>query len=135
MKERKDIMRTKLYIIAILSALTTTAYAVTYGKPYSSSSGEYAAIQSQRVMNTGVNYNGSVYEPFSSGIPSEQSVVGAETSSNPNAGRNVRKGLIGGPEDPLGPSPVGEPWVMVIFAAAFCGVIALRRTMRKNRTL
>jgi len=125
-------MRTKLYIIAILSALTTAAYAVTYGKPYSSSAGEYAAIQSQRVMSAVSSYNGTVYEPFSSGIPSEQSVVGAETSSNPNAGRNVRKGLIGGPEDPLGPSPVGEPWVMLLCAAAFAGVIYLGRKKQKK---
>lgn len=125
-------MRTKLYIIAILSALTTAAYAVTYGKPYSSSAGEYAAIQSQRVMSAVSSYNGTVYEPFSSGIPSEQSVVGAETSSNPNAGRNVRKGLIGGPEDPLGPSPIGEPWVMLLCATAFAGVIYFGRKKQKK---
>ena len=70
-------------------------------------------------MATGNAYNGTVYEPFSSATPSEYSEVGAENTSGTNNGRQIRKGLIGGPEDPLGPSPVGEPWVLALLALVY----------------
>ena len=62
-------MRTRHYIIAMMSVVTLTANAQNH-TPNSANNG---AIQSQQMMNSGANYNGAVYEPFSNTTPSEQS--------------------------------------------------------------
>jgi hypothetical protein len=57
--------------------------------------------------------------------------MGTTTTANYSPGRpgQVRKGFL----DPTNPgnqsneSPIGEPWVLAIFAAAFAAVIAVRR--------
>ena len=127
-------MKTRIFIIAILSAITIVASAQTYGNSYTPAARDYSAslnqraIQSQRIMATGNAYNGTVYEPFSTAMPSEYSEVGSRNSSEgTKPERQIRKGLIGGPEDPLGPSPIGEPWVLLLMAVAFGGVIYLSR--------
>lgn len=86
-------------------------------------------MQSAQVMPT-TGYNGTVYAPFDASAPSEQSE--ANTNQAPGRMGHIRKGLIGGPEDPFGPSPIGEPWVMAIFALAFAGVVALRKTKKSQ---
>ena len=127
-------MRNKLYIIAILSIAVMKLSAQTYGTTYTPAARDYStiqnqqAIQSQQIMATGNAYNGTVYEPFSTATPSEYNNVGNDNSSEGNQPeRHLRKGLIGGPEDPLGPSPIGEPWVLLLGAAVFAGVIYFSR--------
>ena len=51
-----------------------------------------------------------------------------ETYTPAKAPSGPRKTLIGGPEDKLGPSPIGDAVLpMLLCAAVFCGVIAFRR--------
>ena len=119
-------MRTKIYIIALLSVVAVVVNAQTFQPATIDNS----AIQSQKIMQTGTNYSGQVYEPFSSVTPSEQSAVGA--SSAPAKVSGPRKSLIGGAEDPLGPSPIGDAFLpLLLMAAAFAGWSYLRR--RKQR--
>lgn len=79
------------------------------------------------MMSSGSVYDGTVYAPFDNTTPSEQSNVG--TPSPNKAPGGPRRGFINGP-DQTGPSPVGEPWILAIFSAAFAGGIALRKRNR-----
>lgn len=83
-------------------------------------------IQSQQIMNSGA-YGGTVYEPFSNSTPSDQSYSPAKAPSGPR--REQASGRNPGEVDPEGASdqsPIGEPWVMILFASAFAGVLAIR---------
>ena len=123
------IMKTKIYIIALLSVLTVAVSAQTYGKTYKPAQREAAdVIQSQQIMMTGNTYNGTVYEPFSTTTPSDYSEV-STTSTSEESGRpgHIRKGFDIGGDTPPGPSPIGEPWIMAVMAVVFGGVIYLRR--------
>lgn len=86
-------------------------------------------FQSQQIMTSSTGYRGVVYTPFTSSLPSELNSTGAgsETSNRPHG--HVRT-FIGGP-DQTGPSPIGEPWILAIFALAFAGVVAIRKTKKK----
>jgi hypothetical protein len=123
-------MKNKIsYIITTL--LLSIGFAYIQAEPlFPSAQLEPQPMQSAQVMPT-TGYNGTVYAPFDASAPSEQSQANANQA--PGRPGHIRKGLIGGPEDPLGPSPIGEPWVLAIFAIAFAGVVALRK--RKNTTL
>ena len=118
-------MKTRHYIIAILSVAMLTANAQTY-TPASPNDG---AIQSQQIMPTGGNYNGTVYEPFSTTAPSEQSAVGASYSpakapSGPR--KTIGTNQDAGETDPN--SPIGDAMVpLMVMAAAMAGVVYLRR--------
>ncbi|MBQ7382513.1 MAG: hypothetical protein IJV61_05790 [Paludibacteraceae bacterium] len=93
-------------------------------------------FQSQQILQTGVQYKGTVYEPFDDTPPSEQYSEGISSSPNraPGKGGGIRKGFDTGAEYGRDDQyPVGEPWVLAIFALAFAGVVALRK--RKNTTL
>ncbi len=84
-------------------------------------------FQSHQIMSSGANYNGTVYKPFDNTTPSEQSEVGATYSPN-KAPSGPRKDF--GKPGEVGPStesPVGEPWILLAFAAAFAAGIAFRR--------
>ena len=115
-------MKKLVLIIAILSVATGVATAQTF----TPTKIDNPMIQSQQIMQPGAAYEGTVYEPFSNTTPSEQSEVGA--SYSPSSKPGPRRSLIGGPEDELGPSPLGDGVLpLLLCAAVFCGVIALRR--------
>ena len=89
-------------------------------------------FQSHQIMSSGANYGGTVYKPFDNTTPSEQSEVGASYSPNkaPSGPRrnNGPGWATDGPDANQGEgSPVGEPWVLLAFAAIFAGGIAFRR--------
>ena len=114
-------MTKKLYIIALLSVIAISVKAQMFGAPET----DRSMLHSQIILQTSA-YQGTVYEPFSNTTPSEQSEIGAQYAKN-NAPA-MRKSLIGGPEDKPGPSPIGDAlWPLLLMAAIFCGVIALRR--------
>ena len=84
-------------------------------------------FQSHQIMSSGANYGGTVYKPFDNTTPSEQSEVGASYSPNKAPG-GPRKNFDTGPEHGRDEQyPVGEPWILLAFAAAFAAGIAFRR--------
>ena len=73
-------------------------------------------------------YKSTIYEPFSSATPSSD----ANSSNNGNARgisgrRNAGPDWGVTPDDPGYRPPVGEPWIMLVFAAMAAVVIRLRK--------
>ena len=113
------------YIITFV--FLSIGFVYTKAEPlYPSAQLEPQPMQNAQVMPT-TGYNGTVYAPFDASAPSEQS----QANANQAPGRPGKvKTFIGGAEVNQGPSPVGEPWVLAIFALAFAGVLALRKTKK-----
>lgn len=97
-------------------------------------------MQSSQIMSAGA-YSGTVYEPFSSTTPSEQSYSPAKAPGGPrrekiNTDDDEEEGGEGWIDKPdyggTDLSPIGEPWIMALFALAFAGVIAIRQYKRKT---
>lgn len=90
-------------------------------------------FRSHQMMSSGSVYGGTVYAPFDNTTPSEQSNVGAQSPNRAPGG--PRKGFINGP-DQTGPSPVGEPWILLAFAAAFAtGIVLRKRNRAREKTI
>ena len=70
-------------------------------------------------------YKSTIYEPFSSATPSSD----ANGSNNGNArGMSGRRNAFVDPgETGAEEYPIGEPWIMLVFAAMTAGVITLRK--------
>lgn len=82
------------------------------------------------MMSSGSVYGGTVYAPFDNTTPSEQSNVGAQSPNRAPGG--PRRGFDIGAETGRDEQyPVGEPWILLLFAATFGGIMTLRR---KNST-
>ena len=118
-------MRTKIYIIALLSVVAVAMNAQTFQPATIDNS----AIQSQKIMQTGTNYSGQVYEPFSSVTPSEQSTVGA-SSAPAKAPGGPRKGFDIGGDTPPGPSPIGDALLPLLLMAVAFGIYSAARRKR-----
>lgn len=90
---------------------------------YNSSNGDRASIFTQQQSYQ--SYQSVVYEPFDDTPPS---AVGADASGQELDITNRRNGFIK-PDNPNSSdeSPVGEPWVLLFFAAAAAVAIRLRR--------
>lgn len=86
-------------------------------------------FRSHQMMSSGSVYGGTVYAPFDNTTPSEQSNVGAQ-SPNRAPGGPRREKILGPDTPPANEYPIGEPWVLLAFAAAFAGGIALRKRNR-----
>ncbi len=79
-------------------------------------------------------YQPTVYEPFTNATPAESGALFSNPSSGddsnfvPTNRRNSDGGLQGG-GDPgtQGDSPVGEAWVMLLFAAVAAAVVFVRQ--------
>ena len=75
-------------------------------------------------------YESVIYEPFATEAPSQYTDGGSESgsSSGPSKITNRKNGFVDRPDTPPAPgSPIGEAWVMLLFAAAAAIVIALRK--------
>lgn len=76
-------------------------------------------------------YQPTVYEPFGSSLPSESNPVysnaqgGSDRNNAPSDRRNL--GGIGDPGNQSNQSPVGEAWVMLLFAAVAAAVVFVRQ--------
>lgn len=85
-------------------------------------------IQSHQLMRAGTNYNGTVYEPFSNTLPSEQSEVGSSTHKT-----GPRKSM----ENPTDPgitddenSPIGDALLPLLFMSIAFGMFVYFRRKR-----
>lgn len=114
-------MATKTLFVFIFSFAVVSAHAQTF----SSRQDQTVSSVNSETMTSGSAYSGTVYEPFTTATPSEQAQQ--EPNRAPGHPGTIRRDLPGGPESGQGPSPVGEPWIMVLFAALFAGGIALKR--------
>lgn len=84
-------------------------------------------------MTTGAKYSSFVYEPFDNTAPSE-------STANGHGPRRAKKGdgwddsgFILGPDiNPGQESPVGEPWVLALFALLFAGVMAWKKKSKSS---
>ena len=106
-------MKTRHYIIAMMSVVTLTANAQTY---------------TPNSANNGAVYDGTVYEPFSNTTPSEQTEVGASYSpaKAPSGRRELGGGTDVGNQDEG--YPVGDAMVpLMVMAVVMGAVIAFRR--------
>lgn len=108
----------------ILLIFCTVAWGVCYAQTFQMGSSYHPIpMRSQQIVQPISHYEGTVYKPFDNTPPSE--VGNTYTPGNQNGGQ--RRGFGGGPESGQGPSPIGEPWILAIFALAFAGVIAWRK--------
>ena len=118
-------MQTKTLFIFLFILFSFCAIA----QPFAQHQAQPVVMQSQQIMQNGQNYDGTIYAPFTTTLPSEQGTTAGQSSSRPHG--NV-KTFAGGP-DQTGPSPVGEPWILALFALLMAGGIAVKR--RRNTTL
>ena len=123
-------MKNKIsYIITFI--FLSIGFAYTQAEPlYPSAQLEPQPMQNAQVMPT-TGYNGTVYAPFDASAPSEQSEVEGNSGSRPRGG--IKRGgnfNYGTEYGQSNESPIGEPWVLAIFALAFAGVLALRKTKK-----
>lgn len=116
--------RTFLYFLFAIGFTATHAMPA-----YECASPPMLEMQSVRTMQSYSRYQGTSYQPFSSATPSEIYAEGNSSSSSPKHRPGNPKTFAGGP-DQTGPSPVGEPWILLLFAAAFAGVVAIRKTKK-----
>ena len=118
----------RLYIFALLSVMVLSMSAQTFQPTVDNN-----AIQSQQMIKNGSTYKGTVYEPFSTTTPSEQSTVGA--SYSPARKPGIRKGFednedagIANPGSPIGDAVVP----LMLFALSFGGILFLRKKKATN---
>ena len=88
-------------------------------------------MRSQQILTTGVTYNGTIYTPFDNTTPSEVGGIGA--SYAPGGPLKAPISGEGGDWEEIPDynhtelSPIGEPWIMALFAILFAGVIAWKK--------
>lgn len=130
------------FVAAAGSKHTTAHYAAVMQQPQRSAAQRTAAT-AVSAQATGKNnapaamraprytaHQSSVQEPFSNDLPSESNTSFA--GSTPDGISNRKNGFIT-PSDPntSTESPVGEPWIMLIFAAVAALTITLRKRLQK----
>ena len=96
------------------------------------------AMRSQQILTTGVTYNGTIYTPFDNTTPSELQGVGASYKQ----GVPFKAPIDGGGDweelpdhDHTELSPIGEPWIMIVFALLFAGVVAWKQHRIKLKSV
>ena len=108
--------------ILILFACSMLSYAQTFSStsPYRVDA-KVAPASEQTQRYTG--YQSTVYEPFTDALPSS---AGATTDEHFTITER-KNGFLDRPDTGQGESPVGEPWILLLFAAAAAIVVAWRR--------
>lgn len=112
----------------------------THAAPAFNEEGNQVTFQQSSQSNfSGSSYSSTVYLPFSNTTPAEYSASGMDNGvsgprKNNSGSFTMDDGFILGPDTPPAQEfPVGEPWVMLAFAALAAGVIAYKR--KKEPTL
>ena len=109
-------------LILILFACSMLSYAQTFSStsPYRvDAKVAPASEQTQRYSS----YQSTVYEPFTDALPSSA----GSTTDEQFVITERKNGFLDRPDTGQGESPVGEPWILLLFAAAAAIVVAWRR--------
>lgn len=119
------------YLLLLVGLVSASASPI-----YAWESANRSQMQSQRIMRSGVAYSGTVYTPFDNTSPSEYHPVAAGQDQDASGGRHghIRKGKITGPDTPpANQSPIGEPWILALFAAIMAGIIAIKHQIKQKQ--
>lgn len=93
---------------------------------------ENIPMRSMQVMTSDIRYTGVTYAPFTTALPSEQSTASESSSGRPTG--SIRRGKILGPDTPpADESPIGEPWILAIFAILF--TLTIIRNKKKHNII
>ena len=114
-----------------ISGTTQSTPSVSQGGSYGVSvSGNHMSSRIGTPISEYKMYQGTVYEPFGSAVPSDDNPV----SNADGLQISGRKNLTGGgdPGNQSTQSPVGEPWVLLLFAAAAAIVVYRKRVVAQN---
>ena len=120
-------MKTRIYIIALLSGMTILASA----QPGTSRPFSPPLMQSTSTLETGKAYKGTVYEPFNNSVPSDHSEVGKQYAPSKNGNGPRRLGSFddvpeGGEQE--NSYPIGDAVIpMMILLGAYCAYCFVRR--------
>ena len=108
--------------ILILLVCSMLSYAQTFSStsPYRVDA-KVAPASEQTQRYTG--YQSTVYEPFTDALPSSA----GSTTDEQFVITERKNGFLDRPDTGQGGSPVGEPWILLLFAAAAAIVVAWRR--------
>ena len=135
----KHIVWVCIFMWAGIMPLSAQVYSTAKGGRYDASyPTEYNAMQqssySVQDAQTGYNaYQSTVYQPFESSLPSDNNPVYSNGQGNDNDRQNAptNRRNLGGVEGDIGDQsdqfPVGDPWVMLLFAAAAALVVFVRQ--------
>ena len=101
---------------------------------HSGFNGSYQSIEVNAMTNSYKAYSGTIYEPFSTSSPSESNSGRRGMSGRRNSDYEGDVSLDGwgdpttaNPGDTSGEFPVGEPWILLAFAAMAAGVVYIRQ--------
>ena len=114
----------------IYSTAQGTRYEASFPTEYGATQqNAYSAHEAQANYNS---YQSTVYQPFESSVPSDNNPVYDNEQGEGNGGRrNVTNRQNSFPDRPDTPpaqgSPVGEAWIMLLFAAAAALVVFVRQ--------
>lgn len=135
---------TMKHIIIIFSLFIGCA-SICAAPAYGEQESPFSNVNPSAQQAAGSSYSSTVYQPFSGTTPAEQSAGAMNSSWSGPAKNNARNftmddGFILGPDTPpANQFPVGEPWVLLVFAALAAGVIAYKRkkepTQPKTKSL
>ena len=79
-------------------------------------------------LSTYATYQSTVYQPFTTAVPSDDNPVAGFGSEPQITGRKNLGGMGGrDPGDQSSQSPIGEPWILLLFAAVAAAVVAWRQ--------
>ena len=125
MKNRTTMNRT--IFVLLLGLLTLSVYAQGYTPAEQSSS----AFQSQQMMQSGSSYSGQVYTPFDNSTPAEQNEVASGPKSKKAGGPRFfpKPGETGQSEA----YPLGDEWILAVFAAIFGAAVLLRKKLLTHK--
>lgn len=117
----KHVMITLLFSAVLLSAQAVPSYTpATQNQPLTEDNQSGSMV-------SGSSYSGTIYTPFDNSTPSQYTEESFSPSS-PRPASGPRRDKVGGPDSgQSNESPIGEPWVMVLFATLFGAVVALRK--------
>ena len=109
-------------LILILFACSMLSYAQTFSSTSSYRVDAKVAPASEQTQRYS-SYQSTVYEPFTDALPSSA----GSTTDEQFVITERKNGFLDRPDTGQGESPVGEPWILLLFAAAAAIVVAWRR--------